>query len=396
MIRLTTTTKVMAAGLMMSLGWVVLAACDCNEDDYDESFSWVECDGNQPVLMNFIFGEISFFAEPFFNADDWDCSHPASPHYKNSEAAAPSNSGSSGPGGSARQPHAAGSPGGVYLPHHLRVLPFTPSVPPPGTPPMCDSSYPDILQTVHTNALVTRISTCPFQLKTTIPVVTRPLQVVVTPDGSTALVTSFDNAVNFIDLSTNKVTYTLMTDPSVNPNGIAVTSDGSRAYVTSFNPGNPVVLVIDLSSRSVIATISGLSMSYPQGATLTPDGSQLWITSPLDGETDVVDTLTNTLVTRLNIGASTDVAFNSNGTRAYVTTDAVSPGQVVVVDTGTYKILSTYTVGQGPADISMSYGDKFLVVNNDFDGSVSVIDLVKNKVVTKTIGANPSGIVFVH
>ena len=187
-----------------------------------------------------------------------------------------------------------------------------------------------------------------------------------------------------------------MTDPSVNPNGIVVTSDGSRAYVTSFNPGNPVVLVIDLSSRSVIATISGLSMSYPQGATLTPDGSQLWITSPLDGETDVVDTLTNTLVTRLNIGASTDVAFNSNGTRAYVTTDAVSPGQVVVVDTGTYKILSTYTVGQGPADIAMSYGDKFLVVNNDFDGSVSVIDLVKNNVITKTVGANPSGIVFVH
>jgi hypothetical protein len=94
-----------------------------------------------------------------------------------------------------------------------------------------------VIQTVHTQALVTRISTCAFQIKTSIPVVSRPLQIAITPDGLTTLVTSFDNAVNFIDLTTNQVRFTLMTDPTINPHGIAILPDRSRAYITSFTPG---------------------------------------------------------------------------------------------------------------------------------------------------------------
>jgi len=35
----------------------------------------------------------------------------------------------------------------------------------------------------------------------------------------------------------------------------------------------------------------------------------------------VIDTLSNTASFRLNIPASTDVAFNATGTRAYITAD---------------------------------------------------------------------------
>jgi YVTN family beta-propeller protein len=248
---------------------------------------------------------------------------------------------------------------------------------------------------VHTQALVTRISTCPFAIKVAIPVVTRPLQVVMTPDGSTALVTSFDNAVNFISLATNKVTFTLMTDPSINPNGLAISPDGTTAYVTSFNT-TAVVVVIDIASHAVLATIP--TITYPQGVTLTPDGSQLWITSPLAASVDIIDTLTNTHVTGLNIAESADVAFNSTGTHAYITSSAAGSGIVTEVDTSSYKTINTYTVGLDPADISMSYADKFLVVNNNGEGSVSVIDLLKNAVVTTQLGGNsaPSGIAWVH
>jgi len=65
----------------------------------------------------------------------------------------------------------------VHLPQRLRDFPFTPFVPPPTTTPACDSTYPDVLQTVHTNAQVTRISTCPFKIVARIPVVSRPLQI---------------------------------------------------------------------------------------------------------------------------------------------------------------------------------------------------------------------------
>jgi YVTN family beta-propeller protein len=229
---------------------------------------------------------------------------------------------------------------------------------------------------------------------TTIPVVSRPLQVAITPDGSTALVTSFDNAVNFIDLATNKVVFTLRTDQNVNPHGLAITPDGNRAYITSFNPFNPVVQVIDLTTRAVTATFS-TNLKYPQGATLTPDGAQLWITGPLDSVVEVYDTLSNTLAARVNAGVTTDVAFNSTGTRAYITSQVSQPGTVVVVDTATFLVVKTYTVGRGPTDIAMAYGDQFLVVNNDLDGSISVIDLIANKVATTKVGSAVSGISFV-
>ena len=110
-------------------------------------------------------------------------------------------------------------------------------------------------------------------------------------------------------------------------------------------------------------------MQYPQGATLTPDGAQLWITGPLDGDVEVYDTASNTLAARINAGVTTDVAFNSTGTRAFITSQVNQPGTVIVVDTATFLVLKTYTVGRGPTDIAMAYGDQSLVVNNDLDGS---------------------------
>ena len=396
-IRLSASTKFMAAGILLSLGWFVLESCECDESKEDQFPGyWVACVGNQPALMTYSGNNptiVSTDSSPNFNPAQWDCSHPNSPHYKNSQAPGLPIGTPSGPSGYARKPHAASS-GAAYLPQQLRGLPFLPVVPPTSNP-VCDSAYPDVFQTVHTQALVTRISTCPFSIKVAIPVVTRPLQVVMTPDGSTALVTSFDNAVNFISLATNKVTFTLMTDPSINPNGLAISPDGTKAYITSFN-ATAVVIVIDIATHAVLATIP--TITFPQGATLTPDGSQLWITSPLAASVDIIDTLTNTHVTGLNIAQTSDVAFNSIGTHAYITSSGTGSGIVTEVDTSSYKTINTYTVGMDPADISMSYADKFLVVNNNGEGSVSVIDLLKNAVVTTQLGGNsaPSGISWVH
>jgi YVTN family beta-propeller protein len=108
----------------------------------------------------------------------------------------------------------------------------------------------------------------------------------------------------------------------------------------------------------------------------------------------VIDTLTNTHVTALAVNQSVDVAFNSTGTRAYVTGQATN--QVYVVDTGTYQTIKTYNVGAGPTDIKMAYGNQFLIVNNSADGTVSVIDLIQNTVNTAQVGTNPKGIAFVQ
>ena len=393
-----TSTKLMAAGIALSLGWFLLESCDCEEKTNQENFPglWIACIGNKPTLMAYSGNSPSIISKGpagDFDPREYDCSHPNSPQYKGSEASSPFEfSGPAGPGGYARKPHAS-TESAAFLPQQIRLLPFVPFVTPAANP-TCDSSYPDVFQAIHTLAIVTRYSTCPFKVVATIPVVTRPLQIQITPDGSTALVTSFENAVNFIDVATNKVTYTLKTDQSVNPHGLAISSDGTRAYITSFNATNPEILVIDLATKSIVATIP--TNVYPQGATLSPDGSQLWITSPLAQTVDIFDTLTNTRVTSLVIALTTDVAFTSDGTSAFVTSESAVPGTVVEVNTTTYQIVKTYTVGSGPADISMSYADQFLVVNNSGDGSVSVIDLNKDSVSTVKVGDAPAGIAFVH
>jgi YVTN family beta-propeller protein len=392
MIHFSKSTKMMGAGIALSMCWFVFEACDCDESKEDQYPGfWVACIGNKPTLMTYNGDTATIVSsDPAgnFNPAQYDCTTPNSPPQPKSSSPAFPSSGPGGPGG-ANKPHAT-SPGAAFLPQPLRHLPFMPPVPLLSAP-TCDSTFPDVFQTVHTNSLVTRISTCPFQIKATIPVVSRPLQIEFTKDGATALVTSFDNAVNFIDVASNRVTFTLKTADSINPDGIAISPDGSRAYVTSFNPDNSVVIVIDMASRTIIATIP--TITYPQGVALTPDGSQLWVTGPLGNAVDVIDTQTNTRVTGRGIAQSTGVAFNATGTRAYLTS---APNSVVVLDTATFQVLKTYTVGIGPTDISMGPADQFLVVNNGGDGSITVIDLVKDKVSTLAVGGVPSGISFVH
>ena len=406
MIRLTTSTKLMAFGVALSLGWVVLAACECDETKEDNYPGfWVTCIDNKPTLMTYNNNDatpVTSDAAGSFNPSDWDCSKDAnSPQYKGSADSPPFQiSGPSGPGGSAR-PHAASGTTYYTILEPLLSLPFTPFVPPPGTP-TCQSTFADVFRTNHNEGTVTRFGTCPFTDKVTIPVFQNPLQIAFTPDGTRALVTSFGDlegdggALTFINVATNQVTNTLMMPYQVTPNGLAISPDGSTAYVGNFTSPGQSILVIDIPTQTITTTINNV-LPYPSAMTLSPDGSQLWVGSPLGAETDVIDTATLTTVFRLNIQRSGDIAFNSTGTMAYVTSALNVPGQVYAVDTATYRILSTYTVGNTPADIKMSYGDQFLVVNNYFDGTISIIDLRQDVVNTsQSLGTNPIGIAFLR
>lgn len=403
--RLTRGLRLMGAGIALSMVWFVFEACECDETK-EQKFSgfWVTCQGDKPTLMTYNGDraiQVSQTQAGNFNPSDYRCKHDAnSPDYRGSEAKSPfqlsSPSGPQGVNARGNQRAQATSQGvAAYLPQVLRLLPFLPQAAIPA-PTACDSTFADVFHTNQTDAQVTRIGTCPFQVKARIPVPDNPLQVVVSPDGSTAVATSFFNAVSFIDLTTNKVTFTLNTGGDINPHGVAISPDGKRVYITSFNTSNSVVLVVDITSKQTLATIQ--TISFPQGAILTPDGSQLWITSPLGNVVDIIDTLTNTRATSRSVTQAIDVAFNSTGTRAYITS---GPNSVVVMDTGTYQVLRTYTVGPGPTDISMSYGDQFLVVNCRTDGTVWIIDLAQNKLsstklVQNPAGDAPAGIAFVH
>jgi hypothetical protein len=407
MIHLTATTKIAAAAVALSLGWIVLSACECDETS-EQQFPgfWVTCVGGMPTLMTYNGNSVQTVTNSQagnFNPADWDCmGDSSSPQYKGSQSDPPFTSSSpQGPNpnqGDAR-PHASAMPYS-FLPENVRDLPFTPDVP-PATSPVCRSTFPDVLRTNHPEGTVTRWSTCPFANKTTIPVFQNPLQVQSTPDGTLALVTSFGSldgtggAVSIINLSTNQVTSTVMMPFGVTPNGLAISPDSTTAYIGNFTAPGQSILVMNIATQTITATIPNV-VNYPSGMTITPDGSQVWVGSPLGGEVDVIDTLTNTMAYRLNIGSVTDIAFNSTGTTAYITSAATSPGKVYAVNTSTFQVSTTYTVGNSPGDIAMSYGNRFLVVNNDIDGSETVIDLVENKQLTIQLGSSINGIAMLQ
>jgi YVTN family beta-propeller protein len=212
----------------------------------------------------------------------------------------------------------------------------------------------------------------------------------VTPDGTQALVTSFDGAVNFIDLTTLKRTATLAT-PNDNPSGIAISNDGSTAYVTSFT-NSGALLTIDIAGRKVTNRLP--LQGYPQSVVLSPDDSLAWVIFPFTDTITVVDTLTGTVAKNLQISSPYGVAFNAAGTRAYVSNR--SQGTVQVIDTATYQTVKSIPVGNGPVEILVSPDDTYAVVSN-FDGaSLTAFDLNSYATTTLKLPDQPLGMAFVQ
>jgi YVTN family beta-propeller protein len=252
----------------------------------------------------------------------------------------------------------------------FRDIPFPPLYPLSAypTPPACNPNLNASLLIVnHDNSSVTRVMACTGQQVAVIAVPESPLQVSGTPDGATAIVTSFSGAVSFIDLTSNQVAGTLNL-PSYNPSGIAISPDGTLAYVTSFSSSDAALLVIDIGSQSVAQTIP--LTGYPQSVVLTPDGSQAWVTDPIDGQFTVLDLLSGTVSRTYQISRPIGVAFNSTATQAWITT---GNGTVQVLDTSTYLTIQTITVGAGPGDILIAPDDSVALVNNFVGQTISVI-----------------------
>jgi YVTN family beta-propeller protein len=272
----------------------------------------------------------------------------------------------------------------------LVPLPFEPPVPKQAV--NCNANLSSYLVN-HTNGTVTDVGICPARVLKVIPVGSNPLQVALTPDGSTALVTRYDNAVVWINTSTDQVSFTLNT-PNIYPSGIAISPDGTRAYVTNYFDINPSLLVIDLTKRAAIATVP-LGRAFPRSLAITPDGSQVWVNYYNGTVVDIVDTLTLTPTNSLGFSgtASTGMAFDLTGTKAFI---AVNPNSLVIVDTQTLRTIATLTVGATPMDVVLSQDGSIVYVSSYSSGVLSEVDAVNNSLIRNvTTNAGSMGLVVV-
>ena len=240
----------------------------------------------------------------------------------------------------------------------------------------------------HLQNTVTAFGICPMQLLKEISVASNPLQVAITPDGSTALVTSFDYALTFIDTATNRVTATLDL-VNYTPSGIAIAPDGKLAYLTNYDNSAPLLVVVDIGARKVVSTIK-LPYIYPRVVMLTPDGSQAWVNYYTGGIVSVVDLLTRTVAGTVSIGqlVDTGMAFNPAGTKAFI---AVFPNWIYVVETSTLAITAKIPVGQAPSDVAFTIDGWRVLVTSEVEPGTWWIDPRTNTLMGQSVAAGDSG-----
>ncbi len=247
----------------------------------------------------------------------------------------------------------------------------------------------------HSSGTVTAISACPGAVSKVINVGSNPLQVSITPDATTAVVTRYDQSIAFIDTATNTVSGQLATNAQVFPNGIDITPDGTKAYVTSYIDFAPAVIVVDLAARSVVNTIP-MPYQYPAAVTITPDGSQAWVNFLEQDHIVVIDTLTNSIGSTINsIGQPVGMTFDRFGTRAYIA--SYSTGFLYVLDAKSYDTVASIKVGNNPIDVAVTADGRWVFVTNTGSDFVSVIDADTNTVVDQvTVGVGALGFTLVN
>jgi len=249
----------------------------------------------------------------------------------------------------------------------------------------CDPAATYLLFRVnHFDDSVTRYDGCPPQITATIPIAADgPLQAALTPDAKTLVVTSYNQGITFIDTATNKVIQTLVTSGSAYPSGIAIRRDGQLAYVTSLIDTQPAVLAVDVVNRKVLGTIP-IPAAYPHSVYFSPDGLTALVTCPLTNYVFVIDVLTSTVSTAVQIGDPRDVAFNPTGTRAYVSS-GIFPASIKVVDTSTYQVIDTYKVDGYPGYIEVSKDGRYLTVKDLNSTNQWSIDLATRNVIKQDV-----------
>lgn len=200
----------------------------------------------------------------------------------------------------------------------------------------------------------------------------KPGEIAISPDGSTAITTSYQNdkRAEITNLSTSAVTDLNVTGTNGDPEGVVFSPDGTHAYIT--NAGAGTLSVLNLAGPNVSNTIT-LGGS-PYGIALSHDGKTAYVTDQNGDSVWVVNTATAVITATITVGASpAHISISPDGTTAFVAnrgTDTVS-----VIDLATNTVTQTLTVGSGPWDAAWAPNGKTIYVTNDGDGTVSVVKL---------------------
>src|SRR5271168_2312806 len=162
----------------------------------------------------------------------------------------------------------------------------------------------------------------------------------------------------------------------------AVLPDASKAYVVNKND-KLFVTVIDLKKRSIIARVP--APNGTEGIAASPDGKHVVAVDHSEPKILIIDTSTDTVAVTIplqgNSKGSFKPRFSLDGSKLLVCN--LSERLVNVIDIadphGQQQVL---TVGKDPMGFAPAPDGKTVLVANHGDGTVSVIDLSQDRVVS--------------
>ncbi len=233
-----------------------------------------------------------------------------------------------------------------------------------------------------------------------------PDAVVVSPDGSKAFITYFDennhtnNFISVINTSTNTIinNISLGLGGIIGADGIDISPDGSKLYYAGVSIGSnyDTVYVVNTNTSNVIAKIV-MPSKGTEGIAVSPDGKKVFVA--VGNLITVINTVTNTISSTINTGTGTiyGVAVSPDGTKLYATDMVLH--QIIVINTSTNAIVAniptTTTPGTQPLGVAVSPDGTKVYASNYSSYQVVVINAINNTL-TETISGIPQayGIAF--
>ena len=157
---------------------------------------------------------------------------------------------------------------------------------------------------------LTVIDTASHAVVETIAVGACPETVTASPDGAYVYVTHYDTcSVSAVDVATGSATAVVLPDA---PLAVAFAPDSTHAYVRTERS----LAVIDTTTNDADDIDTG---DLPRGLQLSPDGKRAYVTNFGDRTLSVVDTITNSVTTSVDVpGYPEAVAVSPDGERVYV------------------------------------------------------------------------------
>lgn len=127
---------------------------------------------------------------------------------------------------------------------------------------------------------------------------------------------------------------------------------------------------------------------------LTKDAQKLFVSMPLVNKVAVVDTATWKVVSTIDAGVNpTRIRLQPDERYLWVGDDGAGPSGVAVFETGGLKKVAALVTGTGHHEIGFSDDSRYAFVTNQQDGTLSVVDVQKlGKLSDIKVGANPQSI----